>query len=381
LTHTLRTSERSDFNVCPQRWWWRWREGLVTRGSSPQALWFGGLVHVALAEWYCGPGLKRGPHPAETFAKLAGDELEYVKTQFDTDDEERIVKYENARYLGVAMLTGYVEKYGRDEHMFILQPEKTFALDIPWPRQEEGRQALYEDVDGQLLVRYVGTYDCTWRDLRDDSVRLEEHKTAKAITTTHLPMDNQAGSYWAVATRTLRADSLIGPKETLAGIEYNFLRKALPDDRPRDEQGYACNKPVKADYIAAINAKAGDEFFSINPKLSLPALEAEALKLGLTVLGERSKVQPPALFERHMIHRTKPEQATQLKRIQDEAIHMRSLRDGLLPITLAPSRDHCSFCSFKAMCELKERGGNWQDFKRLQYRAEDPYAAHRDIAD
>jgi hypothetical protein len=353
----------------------------VTRGTPPQALWFGTLVHVALAEWYCGPGLKRGPHPAETFARLANNELEYVKTQFDTDDEERIAKYVTAHDLGIAMLEGYVAEYGRDEHMHILQPEKTFAIDVPWPRDAEGRQSLYEGTAGELLIRYVGTYDCTWRDLRDDSIRLEEHKTAKAITTGHLPMDNQAGSYWAVATRTLRNDGLIGPKETLAGIEYNFLRKSLPDDRPRDAEGYACNKPIKADYIAAINAAAGDEFFSINPKLSLAALEAEAVKLGLTVLGERSKVQPPALFERVMVHRTKAEQATQLRRIQDEAIHMRALRDGLLPLTLAPSRDHCGFCSFKSMCELKERGGNWEDFKRLQYRAEDPYAAHRDIAD
>lgn len=388
LTHTLRTSERSDFNICHQRWWWRWREGLVKRGAPPQALWFGTGVHLALAAWYCGPGTKRGPHPAETFAAFAQDELEFVKTSDAT--EETVAQYVTAQDLGVAMLEGYVQKYGRDDHKHIIQAEKNFALDIPWPRAVEGRQLIYEGVDGQLLIRYAGTYDAVWRDLRDDSIRLDEHKTAKAITTGHLPMDNQGGSYWAIATRTLRHEGLIGPKESLAGIEYNFLRKSLPDDRPRDAEGYACNKPVKADYIAAINAereklpnKTGGSWVGPEPtgKESLALLGDITSKLGLTVLGERSKVQPPALFERVMVHRTRSEQATQLKRIQDEALHMRVLRDGYLPLTLAPSRDHCGFCSFKAMCELKERGGNWEDFKRLQYRPEDPYAAHRDIAD
>lgn len=382
MQHVLRTSERAEFNICPQRWWWRWREGLVPKGLPPQALWFGTGVHLALAAWYCGPGLKRGPYPAETFDRFAASEVEFIKTSASIEDEV-VAKYVDARDLGRAMLTGYVEKYGRDEHMHIIQPEQTFALEVPWP---EGRQAVYEFIEGQLLTRYVGTYDLVYRDLRNGSILLEEHKTASTIDLHHLPMDNQAGSYWAVATRTLRANGLIKPKESLAGIEYNFLRKGMPDDRPRDAQGYACNKPLKADYISAINAerakipnKTGGSWIGPEPtgKESLAMLGDIANKLGLTVLGERSKIQPSPLFVRHMVYRTRAEQATQLRRIQDEAVHMRVLRDGYLPLTLAPSRDHCRFCNYKAMCELKERGGNWEDLRSAHFKVEDPYADHR----
>lgn len=371
----LRTSERGTFGECIAKWNWRWNEGLVPRIPGLDARWFGTGVHLALAKWYCGPGLKRGPYPAETWAKYVGDIIGYAKTSDATDEQK--AQYTDMGELGTIMLEGYVEEYGRDEHMHIIQPEQTFALEIPWSK----RQQVYDFDPGAIICLYCGTYDLVWRDLRNDRIKLEEHKTAKTVSLGHLPMDNQAGSYWAVATMTLRKMGLIGPKEALSGIEYNFLRKGLPDDeRPKDAQGYATNKPTKKHYLEAFQNSsikpAQLAHWKISEKMKLEDLDYFAKLAGLRVLGERSKVQPTPLFVRHMVPRTRTERATQLRRIQDEATHLQAVRDGLLPVTKTPGR-HCQWCDYAAMCELQDRGGNWQDYKKAMFVSEDPYADHR----
>jgi PD-(D/E)XK nuclease superfamily len=382
----IRTSERKDFKRCQARWWWHYREGLKPRGSEKTPLWFGTGIHLALAEWYL-PGLERGVHPAETFAKFAKDGIHSIKTADATD--EAVAQYEDSLDLGIAMLDGYIRQYGRDEHMDIIQAEHPFGLDIPWP--DATRQKAYIVDPGDIMALYRGTWDGVYRDLTSMKVKLLETKTAKAISTAHLSLDDQAGSYWAIATMVLRKLGLLGPRERIHGIEYNFLRKALPDDRPKDAEGYACNKPVKADYVAAIEAERmkmpapGPAGSWLGPPLtgkeSLSLLGDIANKMELTVLGERSKVQSKPLFERHTVTRTSPEQRSQLRRIQDEAVQMQLVRDGTVAPTKNPTND-CSWdCDFFAMCELQDRGGEWEDFKRIAYRVADPYADHRKSAE
>lgn len=381
----LRTSERKDLKRCPQRWWWSWREGLTKKGMPAPPLWFGIGVHIALAQWYSGPGTKRGPHPAETWNKYCETELVFLKTTKPSDPD--VEYYVNARELGEAMMEGYVKLYGRDEHKLYIQPEQTFAIDIPW----SNRQEVYEFISGQILTRYCGTYDGVWRHADTGHIILDEHKTAKAIFTGHLPMDDQGGGYFSVASMTLRKSGLIGPKERLRGIEYNFLRKGLPDTRPLDAEGYACNKPSKADYMEAIEAERmkmpgkvpGSSWLGppLTGKEKLEELHDIATKMELRVLGERSKSQPAVNFKREMIHRTSAQQKIQLRRVQDEATIARALRDGMLPIVKTPTRD-CSWdCNHYAMCELQDAGGNWEDFKELQYVVRDPYADHRKSTD
>lgn len=372
----LRTSERKDFKRCQIRWWWHYREGLKPRGSEKAPLWFGTGVHLALAEWYL-PGLKRGVHPAETWKAFAEDALDVIKVADAT--EETVAEYEDALTLGTLLMDGYVRKYGNDEHMNFIQAEQTFGLDIPWPRPDEERQLVYDTVTGQVLVRYRGTYDGVYRDLRDNAVRLLENKTAKAITLGHLSLDDQAGSYWAVATRTLRDQNLIGPKESIQGIEYNFIRKALGDDRPKDAEGYATNKPTKADYVDQMADLLPDRDLAMKAKLD--ELQATATLHKRVILGERSKSQPPPIYLRHEVRRTSRERTTQLRRIQDEAVQMQLLRDGSVAPTKNPTRDCNWDCDFFNMCELQERQGDWQDFKRIAYRVEDPYADHRKSAE
>lgn len=374
-TPIMRNSERTAMLRCPARWWWSYREGLVPRSQQLGPLWFGEGIHLALALWYCGPGMRRGPEPAETWRSFVGEAIGVVKTASAT--EERVAQYEDAAALGVTMLEGYRALYGLDEHMDIIKAECSFSMDVPWPKG----QALYLVKKSSTMANFSGTWDLAYRDLRSGRPKLEEHKTAKAISTRHLALDNQGGSYWAVATRNLRSMGLIGPKETLEGVEYNFLRKSVPDDRPRDAEGYACNKPTKEDYRAAIAAKLAPADALISPKATLAQLQEMAEKHGITVLGERSKVQPAAPFERHMIHRTRPEQAAQLRRVQTDAYIARVLADRKLPITKNPTFN-CSWdCDFYDMCQLQERGGNWEEYRDLVYVIRDPYVNYRKSAE
>jgi hypothetical protein len=382
----LRTSERRDLGRCPQRWWWAWREGLRERGAEADALWFGSGIHEALAAWYCGPGTKRGPHPAETWQKWADEDMRSIRT-VEKWDEEREAVWVDAKKLGTVMMEGYVKLYGEDEHKLVLSPEMTFSLDVPWPKD----QMLYEETPEGLLLRYVGTFDSVWRHADTGHIWLDEHKTAGQIATGHLTLDPQAGSYWAVAGRYLRDAGKIGPNEQLWGIEYNFMRKALPDDRPKDAEGFATNKPIKAHYAEQLSTWLVEtpEGRARSPitssalaKMKLEQLQGLASGWGVTVIGERSKTQPAENFLRYPVHRTRPERNQQLIRLQKEGLLMQAYRSGILPVTKVPDRtcNQGAFrCPFFEMCELDEAGGSEavEDFKQAAFVVRDPYADHR----
>lgn len=373
----VRTSETRDLLRCEWRWEKAWRQGLKPKGTEAIALTLGTWVHTALAAWYCGPGIRRGPHPAETFAQVANDDIETVKTEsrHREDGGTYVIeeKYVPARELGIAMLNGYVETYGRDEHMDVIQPERAFQVDVPHPKK------------GRPMGIYAGTYDLVWRDLRHDrEILLEEHKTAKAIFTGHLELDPQAGSYWAIAYHQLQHDGLIGKGDRFVGIEYNFLRKAMPDDRPRNADGYFTNKPTKTHYVDALLAADGALATLSKPleKWTLAALKEEAeVGRGLKVFGEVSAVQPKPLFERLTVERGAHQRARQIGRIQDIMIRMDALKKGKLPVTKNPTRD-CSWdCSFYQLCLLDESSGDAAEFQAAVYDVRDPYADHRKSAD
>lgn len=317
----LRTSERRSFRRCEQQWWWAWREGLKGP-TTAGALWFGDGIHQALAQWYK-KGTARGKHPARFFEAWVGEERRRIFTQPNPDvDETEIV---DARVLGVAMLEHYVDTYGKDEQFHFIATEQPFQITVDMPK-------------GFKDVLYCGTFDGVYRDLNDDTIWLIEHKTAKAIGTLHLPLDDQAGSYWLVATNVLRSKKLIGPKESLEGINYNFLRKALPDERPRNAEGMYLNKD-----------------------------------------GSVSKVQPSPYFHREQVYRYPAEHRSQLERIRNESARMQLLRNKVLPLLKNPN-SNCSWdCPFLNMCELHESGDDWESYREM-YTRQDPYESHRKSA-
>lgn len=372
----IRASERLSFQRCQAAWWWRHREGLVPKGRASDPIWFGTGFHLAFARWYCGPGTVRGPEPAETWDKYAAEmELAYVRT--DDPDEETVAKYVNARELGVTLMEGYRKLYGRDDNWSVVAPERTFSLHIPWPENAKNFWDAASVDPSLVMATLVGTYDIVYRDLVTGRFWLGEHKTARAILLRHLALDNQAGTYWATATAELQRDGLIPKDEVLAGILYNFVRKGLPDERPKDAEGYATNKPTKAHYGKALGYVGDEPEFK---KMKLEDLESLAAGYKTVVLGDRSKVQPPPLYVRHAVHRTRAERRSQLLRVQQDALQMELLRDGLLLPTKTATRD-CNWCEFYDMCELQERGGNWKSLRDIAYRVEDPYADHRKSTD
>lgn len=325
-TPIIRTSERTKFKRCQQAWWWAYRWGLKGKFREADPLWFGTGVHEALAQWYKGPGLKRGMHPAKYWERWVGDEINEIRTAVSGDFNEDV--WVDAKVLGIAMLEGYVERYGKDPTWHVIAPEESFQIDIPYRRK-----------DGVLAI-YAGTFDLVYRDLVTDEIWLGEHKTAKQISTRHLSLDDQAGSYWAIASKVLEHRGVLKPGETIAGIMYNFLRKGMPDKRPRDEDGRCLNKD-----------------------------------------GSVSKNQPSPLFVREEINRVRSERANMLRRIQKEAIWMNAARHRPDDLTKTPTRDCYWQCEFFEMCELHEKGdGAWEEYRDAMFTQRDPYADHRKSA-
>jgi hypothetical protein len=164
-----------------------------------------------------------------------------------------------------------------------------------------------------------------------------EHKTASSLPNTgYLELDDQAGTYFMLAENTLRHKGLIGEKEKLEGVMYNYLRKALPDDRPQNAQGQYLNKN-----------------------------------------GTVSKVQGSPLLMRYPTWRTDTQRVKMQEHIIDEAQQMQLIRDKVTKPTKTPTKD-CSWdCPFFAMCQLHESGDDWIEFRDAMYDVRDPYADHR----
>jgi hypothetical protein len=264
-------------------------------------------------------------------------EDEAPNVRIDTPEQE--TAWISALELGEAMLNGYFDLYGHDESWDVIATEQTFKRDIRYGPRDK-------------LAYYVGTVDGVYRDLNTDEIWLMEHKTAKAIQTMHLALDDQAGSYYAVATDMLREQGLIKQDEVLNGIMYNFLRKGLPDDRSRNEDGLYLNKN-----------------------------------------GSISKVQPSPLFHREPVWKSVGEKEGMLRNIRNELTVMDQFRtqelfDGLgnsiegspqgsnLPLYKNPTRDCFWDCSFYRMCQLHEAGEDWEEFAASEFTTKDPYADH-----
>ena len=216
------------------------------------------------------------------------------------------------------------------------------------------------------------------------------HNTAAAIQTGHLPLDDQAGSYWAVATHVLRKQGLITNKEQLKGIVYNFLMKSPPDKRPVDENGKSRNNATKGNYVEAIVAlelelaKRADEELPTEEslhkkwqKLKFEELQKQCEDRGLKVYGDVSKIQPARRLHRETVYRTSHERRTQIKRIGSEAMVMDMFRYGELPLTKNPTKDCQWDCDFRDLCEIDESGGDTEEYISVVYKQRNPYSAHQ----
>jgi hypothetical protein len=355
------TSERRAFKRCPQRWWWEYREGLRnTEVAKP--LWFGIGIHLALAHYYGNVGYKRNLDFVEVWDQYCDeDEISLVlKAAPDGFSEDE--SWVDAKMLGRSMLQGYHALYQGDPDWDVVHVEEPFEIGIPHPQEPE--------LD---VVVFNSTFDGVYRSKSRKVFNLMEHKTAKAITTDHLQMDEQGGSYWAVASIVLRHKGILTGKQVIDGIDYNFLRKGLPDERPKDAQGYATNKPQKVHYVAALQAKG----IEVTDKMTLARLQEEATAAKVTVLGDRSLQQAAPLYHRETMRRTRAEQRIQIDRIAAEGVVMEDFRHGTLPLYKNVTRDCPWDCSFFNLCMLHEQDQDWREFRDAVFIKRDPYDRYR----
>jgi hypothetical protein len=288
----------------------------------------------------------------------------------DDEDEQKIL---DAKSLGIEMLNNYVKHYGRDPDKNYIVTEKTGYIYLPRLGQRKGRG-----------VKYYYTVDGVYQDMKDGKYWLDEHKTAASLSVTHLPLDDQAGSYYAVASGKLRKMGLLKPGEQIEGIMFNFLRKATADTRAKNEDGMATNKPNKKHYAEAFTKHSiPREFWASKSLLELQLIARDE---GITVLGDVSKTQKSDLFQREPVYRSPEERITQLRRIQEDAWHIDQARNNpnypIMKNVVSGGMQACSGCPFFQMCQLHEQGDmeSVEDFKEAMFKRRDPYEAYRKSA-
>jgi len=323
---TLRTSERTTWRQCPQKWWWGYRMGLVPKGPVGFNFWFGIGIHEALADWYQ-LGFKRGPHPAKSWAKYADAEIPIIVRDYDATTDT--TKYVEARDLGVAMMEHYVDTYGKDPHKKYVATEQT-------------RKMVIYDHDGSPLAIYFYTMDGVYIDVEDyNRVKIDEHKTASMIKFGHLALDDQAGSYLTFES----LNRLAAGQSPIEEITYNFMRKEVykVDSRPVNEDGKRLNKDGS--------------------------------------VSKQQGVQAPVLA-RYEVARSAEARRQQHDRIVLEVKEMNRMKANPELVYKNPQQGPfgCESCPFKTMCELHEEGGDWQDLRDWTFKTQDPYGPYRKAA-
>lgn len=326
-----------------------------------KALTFGTMVHGALAEYYI-PGRKRGRHPAEAFIEIYDtDADEHGGKGFDQwdDDGNKI----DARELGWAMLSAYIERWGDDSNYEVLMPEMAFQIDV-------------YDKQGRYLCTLVGTVDGPMRNRKTGRIELFEHKTAKSISEVRLNSGygEQGLTYWWALNLWLQHIGELKEGELVDSVRYNFLRKGFPDERPRNAQGHYLNQPKKDDLIAALASK--DIYLPGRPTMDVLTSACAEVGLDAGQLGQVSAKQPTPLFVRQELVLGVNELMQFQKRLRSQAWEMQQVREGKIPIYKNPTKDCDWDCPFKFACELHEMGGDYETVLEFEFKEWEPYEVH-----
>lgn len=318
----IRSHERIDYKRCMKKWFWKWRMGLVPKAQSFGALELGTWVHAAMQAWY-GEGYKRNDTLVEHFTLAAENAIQIA--QEAGAPAYLLDKAEELAMLGEAMTRAYERFYGKDKGVFVI------AVEIPL-------EFTIADHTGKVVAVHRLKPDMVFAD-RQKTVRLMENKTAAQIRTGHLVLDDQARPYGAMAERALKREGVIAKADAFAGVTYNFLRKALPDERETNAEGKALNKN-----------------------------------------GTVSKRQPAPSFVRHQVPLTRQAKIIALQRIRDETVEITYIAEALRNKRIDPERltktPHSScekLCPFFTMCVAEEKGSDITEMRRLMFVRHDPY--------
>lgn len=357
----LRNSERSKYRRCRLAWKWSY----VERRGSPRskgALVFGTDIHASLRGWYP-PGLKRGVHPAKTFDKIFKANRD-AYAQWD-DEGNRIEAYD----LGMSMLEDYVDTYGRDGNIKIIAPEQVITIDVM-------------DKQGNYLCTWVGQVDAMYEDLARSTrsrpcIGMLEHKTAKTIDEELAVVSGygeQGLSYVWAADLHARHEGWLQPGQHVTHVRFNWLKKSLADERPRNAAGHVLNKPTKPALIQAADMKR----LEYPKKATMEEMTTILADAGVSVelLGEPSKRQPGPRFHRFDLNLMGNELTELNQRIRAEAWEMAQVKQGKLPIYKNPTKDCKWDCEFHEVCELHSMGVEWEDMMNLEFTTWNPYLEH-----
>lgn len=332
----LRNSERQAFKQCRHRWQWTYLDGRQSI-EAPRALRFGDLIHQALAAYYK-VGAKRGPAPAATYERLYHEQAKALEDRgFNVFSDD---KWVDALPLGIAMLEGYVKRYREEDRDWeIVSTEQTFQLPVRIPSPLITKQKR-EGIRPLRRFKVVGTFDGVWRHRKNGRIIFREFKTATAIKTDGLALDEQASLYWTFGPKWLREQGILGAEELISEISYRFLRKAAPNpDKRHDDQGRVLNKD-----------------------------------------GSVSKQQPAPYFSPSVpVYRDLVDRDRAFRRICDEAVLIHKARLGEEPTMKNPGPLHmpnCMGCAVREACELHESGGDWPEMLSMTMTDWNPYAAH-----
>lgn len=399
----VRNSERSTFKTCQKQWDWAWNQGLELAMPQSDARWFGSCWHVVWAEFYTPPmnngiranGFTRGRDPHETWD-------EQMKGMFNTISvgdyfgEEEEYQWVNATELGHVMIDGQLAMWNGDPQFEVIWPEQRYRAKIPF-NERQSKMPISHWVSLGLqsrayIVEIVGTFDLPVRDhSRNGKIYVLDWKSAAQYDSVSawLVKDDQVGTYVSVAQGYLRSHKLIAPTDVVAGGIWSYARKQHPPkDDVLDELGRKRNKPQKKHYIARLlgMSDVNPTLDNLTPeqndvatdlmKLTIPALQAEANRRELTVMGDVSKQQPKPLFWRVDVDRNRHNRAQQLVRIADDAEQISMARAGIMAPTKNPGK-HCSWCDFKELCDVDENGGDTKQYIKDVFRVQDKYADHR----
>lgn len=322
----IRSSERVAFKRCPTKWYWAWRMGLVPKAKTFGALDLGTWVHESLARWYV-PGTKRNGDLQQHFREVS--DRDWRSASLAGTPEHILDAAEDLMMLGNTMMGAYQEKYA-SEKIDVLRAEIPLEFYIT-------------DERGKIIAVHRLKPDLAYRD-SEKRIWLMEHKTAAQIRTEHLVIDDQARPYGAMAEFALIKSGMLKYGEKLYGVMYNFLRKALPDDRERNADGYALNKN-----------------------------------------GTVSKRQTAPVFVRHPIQMSSRAKVQTLRRLRQETVMITSLTRELRAnpaeaknLTKTPHHSCTRFCQYFEMCRVQEEGGDIRAMQKSMYSRVNPYIYDED---
>lgn len=315
----IRSHERIEFKRCETRWYWHWRMGLQPKAQTFGALELGTWMHEALAGFYTQLG-KGSLTLADCFQHISSAHMAFTNAP-----QHVLEAAEEGQMLGLAMAKAYDKRYGDDPGVNVIDAEVPLEFEIT-------------DPVGKVIALHKLKPDLVYADQHGD-VWLMEHKTAKQIRTEHLVIDDQARPYAAMAELALKNAGVIDSRQHVKGVMYNFLRKALPDERPVNEKGQSLNKN-----------------------------------------GTVSKSQPSPTFARHPVTLTRAQKRIALQSLAKESrritVVAEALRDKRLQLEDLIKTPHNSCpktCSYFTMCVVQDQGGDIREMQRSMYVRENPY--------